>query len=144
MITAKTNRMLDLIRRTCMDLKDEYTIKTLHSSLVKSNLEYCSLVWCPFIKKNVNKLERIQRRATRFISKSHEPYDVRLSKLNVAVNSWAKTLVADVIFFFKALNGHLDFDFSQFLDFYSQEDRYLLRDFDTKSFKKEISKEKHT
>ena len=30
-------------------------------------------------------------------------------------------------FLFKAFNGHLDVDFSQFLDFYSQEDRYLLR-----------------
>ena len=41
---------------------------------------------------------------------------------------------------FKALNGHLDVDFSQFLDFYSQEDRYLLRHFDTKSLKKKYAR----
>ena len=35
-------------------------------------------------------------------------------------------------------NGHLDVAFSQFLDFYSQEDRYLLRHFDTKSLKRNM------
>ena len=72
-ITAKANRMLGLIKRTCMNLKDESTLKTLYCSLVRSNLDYCSDVWCPFKKRNVNKLERIQRRATRFILKSIEP-----------------------------------------------------------------------
>ena len=38
------------------------------------------------------------------------------------------------------LNGHLDVDYSQFLDFYSQEDRYLLRHFDTKSLKKKYAR----
>ena len=43
MITAKANRMLGLIKRTCMDLKDESTLKTSYCSLVRSNLEYCSV-----------------------------------------------------------------------------------------------------
>ena len=33
MITAKANRMLGLIKRTCTDLKDESTLKTLYCSL---------------------------------------------------------------------------------------------------------------
>ena len=56
MITAKANRMLCLIKRTCMDLKDESTLKTLYCSLVRSNLDYCSVVWYPFTKRKVNKL----------------------------------------------------------------------------------------
>ena len=36
--------------------------------------------------------------------------------------------------------GHLDVDFSQFLDFYSQEDCYLLRHFDSKSLKKKYAR----
>ena len=46
MITAKANRMLGLIKRTYMDLKDDdtsTTLKTLLCSLVGSNLEYCSV-----------------------------------------------------------------------------------------------------
>ena len=139
MITAKANRMLGLLKRTCKDLKDESTIKTLYCSLVRSNLEYCSVVWCPFTKRNVNKLERIQRRATRFILKSNEPYNARLLKLNLLTLE-QRRFVDDVTFLFKTLNGHLDVDFSQFLDFYSQEDRYLLRHFDTKSLKKKYAR----
>ena len=55
-ITAKANRMLGLINRACMDLKDESTLKNLYCSLVRSNLEYCSVVWCLFTKRNVKKL----------------------------------------------------------------------------------------
>ena len=46
----------------------------------------------------------------------------------------------DVTFLFKARNGHLDVDFSQLLDFYSKEDRYLLRHFDTKLLKKKYAR----
>ena len=48
--------------------------------------------------------------------------------------------LADVTFLCKVPNGHLDVDFSQFLDFYCQEDGYLLRHFDTKSLKKKYAK----
>ena len=125
-----------------MDLKDESTLKTLYCSLVRSNLEYCSVVWCPFAKRNVNKLETLREFSVeqlRFILKSNEPYDIRLSKLNLLTLE-QRRFVADVTFLFKALNGHLDVEFSQFLDFYSQEDRYLLRHFDSKSLKKKYAR----
>ena len=83
MITAKADRMLGLIKRTCKDLKDTATLKTLFCSLVRSNLEYCSVIWSPFTKRNIDKLERIQLRATRFILKSNDQYDIRLRELNL-------------------------------------------------------------
>ena len=86
-----------------MDLKDKSTVKTLYCSLVRLNLENCSVVWCPFNKRKVNKLERIQRRATRFIFKLNEPYDVRLHKLNLSTFEH-RCFVVNVTF-------------SQFLDF---------------------------
>ena len=134
MITAKANRMLGLIKRTCKDLKDTTTLKTLYCSLVRSNLAYCSVVWSRFTKRNINKLERIQRRATKFILKSEEPYDVRLSKLKLLTLEQRRFLF-DVTFLFKALNGYMDVNFSQFSDFYCQEDRYSLLHFDTRSLK---------
>ena len=45
-IVSKANRMLGLIKRTCKGLDDLKTLRTLYcSSLVRSNLEYCSVVW---------------------------------------------------------------------------------------------------
>lgn len=61
----------------------QFSLKTLYCSLVRSNLEHCSVVWCPFTKRNKDKLERIQGGATGFILRSNEQHYVRLSKLNL-------------------------------------------------------------
>ena len=47
----------------------------LFTALVRLNLEYCLMVWSPYTKRNIDKLERVQRRATKFILKSDDPYD---------------------------------------------------------------------
>ena len=39
-ITAKANRVLGLVKRTCRDLKDIDTMNTLYCSLVRPLLEY--------------------------------------------------------------------------------------------------------
>ena len=139
MITAKANRMLGLIKSKCKDLKDAATLKTLFCSIVRSNLEYCSVVWSPFTKRNIDKLERIQRRATKFILKSNDQYDILLRELNLLTLEQRRFLF-DVTFLFKALNGYMDVDFSQFLDFYCQEDRYSFRHFDNRSLKKRFAR----
>ena len=70
---------------------------------------------------------------------NHDPHDVRLHKLNLLTLE-QRRFVDDVTFLLNALSGHLDVDFSQFLDFYSQEHRYILRHFDTKSLKKKYAR----
>ena len=46
-------------------------------------LEYCTVVWSPYTARNVDKLERIQRRATKFILKTDVEYDTRRERLNL-------------------------------------------------------------
>ena len=92
-----------------------------------------------FTKRNIDKLERIQRRATKFILKSNDQYDIRLRELNLLTLEQRRFLF-DVTFLFKALNGYMDVDFSQFLDFYCQEDHYLFRHFDHRSLKKRLAR----
>lgn len=120
MITARANRMLGLIKRTCQDLKDTATLKTLYCSLVRSNnycLKYCLVAWSPFTKRNIDKLERIQHiMATKFILKSNEPYEAQLSKFKLLTIE-RRHFLFDVTFLFTALSGYTHVDFSQFLDF---------------------------
>ena len=130
MITAKANRMLGLIKRTCKDLKDTATLKTWYCSLVRSNLEYCSVVWSPFTKRNIDKLERI---------KSNDQYDIRLSKLKLLTLEQRRFLFG-VTFLFKALSGYMNGYFSPFLDFYFREDHYSFRHFDNRSLKKRFAR----
>ena len=73
-VVSKANRMLSLIKKNCKGLDDPKTLRTLYCSLVRSNLEYCSVVWSPYTKRNTGKLERVQRRATELILKSDNPY----------------------------------------------------------------------
>ena len=74
---------LGLVQRTCRDLKDIDTMKTLYRSLVRPLLEYSWKTWKPHAKRNIDKLEAVQRRATRWITKSDDDYDTILSKLKL-------------------------------------------------------------
>ena len=58
-------------------------MKTLYRSLVRPLLEYSWETWKPHTKRNINKLEAVQRKATRWISKSDDVYDTILFKLKL-------------------------------------------------------------
>ena len=45
--------------------KNPQLFSKLYKSLVRPILEYCSPVWCPHLKKDLNTLEKVQRRASR-------------------------------------------------------------------------------
>ena len=64
-ISAKANRVLGLVKRTCRDLNDIDTMKTLYCSLAKPLLEYLCGIWNPHTKRNIDRLEAVQQRATR-------------------------------------------------------------------------------
>ena len=41
---------------------------TAYISLIRSTLEYSSVIWDPYLQKDIDKLEKVQRQAARFIS----------------------------------------------------------------------------
>ncbi len=65
MITAKVNKMLGLVKRTCSLLTETKMRRSLYLSLVKSQLCYGTEIWSPSNLSLKIKIERIQRRATR-------------------------------------------------------------------------------
>ena len=123
--------MLGLIKRTCKGLDDPRTLCTLYCSLVRSNLEYCSVVWSPYTKRNTDKLERVQRIATKFILKTDDPYDIHLKKLNLMSLEKRRSLI-DMTFLYKVLTckGNIDIDISKIIDFHSEADRFSVRSMD--------------
>ena len=61
------NQILRLISRT-ITYKEKQLIVPLYKAIVRPHLEYCIQAWRPYRKKDIDKVERIQQRATKMIS----------------------------------------------------------------------------
>ena len=66
-ITAKAGAMLGLLKRNLKHCPMECK-KLGYISLVRSNLEYAASIWDPYQQGDIDRLEKVQRRAARFIS----------------------------------------------------------------------------
>ena len=61
---SKGNQILGLIRRNITH-KEKKLIIPLYNAIIRPHLEYCVQAWRPYRKKDIDTLERIQRRATK-------------------------------------------------------------------------------
>jgi hypothetical protein len=79
----KANTIVGLIRRSFSHL-DANLFKILFASYVRPHLEYAQAVWAPHLKKHINMIENVQRRATKSIDgfKNLSPQE-RLEKLKL-------------------------------------------------------------
>lgn len=79
-------------------------------------LEYCSSVWSPCLKKDIRRLESVQKTFTRILyyralpdpayPHTLPPYHTRLSELNLK-SLFYRRIQADVVLAFKILKGEL-------------------------------------
>ena len=77
------NRVWGEIRHSFRYMNN-FTFKLLFQSMVRPHLEYGACVWNPFLKKDIQKVEGVQRRATKSVfGLGKLEYDARLNKLNM-------------------------------------------------------------
>ncbi len=59
-------------------------IKKIITAFIRPTLEYTAVVWSPHLKKHIDKLEKVQRSATRWVpSLRNLSYEERLKKLQL-------------------------------------------------------------
>ena len=114
-VVKTANRILGMIYRTVC-YKTKNVILQLYKSLVRPHLEYCVQAWRPYLKKDINLIEKVQRRATRMIPALHKmPYELRLKELKLTTLE-TRRLRGDLIEVFKILKGFEEVDSSYFFE----------------------------
>ena len=116
-ITAKANKALGLVKRTCMDFKDITRLRTLYRSLVRPLPKYSCETWNPQTQRNYNRIEAIQRRATKFILKYNEDYNIRLKTIRFTKFIIIGDLAGMLYFYFNLMKEHYNIDISDKLLF---------------------------
>ena len=66
-ITTRANKTLGLLRLTLKSCSP-YIKNIAYKTLVRPQLEYCSPIWDPYEKGHILLLEKVQRRAARFVT----------------------------------------------------------------------------
>lgn len=103
----KANSIMGIIRRSFTYL-DETTFLHLYKSLVRPHLEYGNQAWCPHLRKHIDSIENVQRRATKLIPGFRDlSYPERLQRLKLPTLAYRR-LRGDLIETFKLATGRYD------------------------------------
>lgn len=114
-ITNSALKALGFIMRNCSTFSNELALKQLYFALVRSKLEYCSLIWFPIYDEYKLKVENIQRRFLKFLNLKiwgfypQRGYDHSILLNNFNVQSLeARRIINSQLFLYKLLHNLVD------------------------------------
>jgi len=73
---ASANRILGMIRRAFYSMSGDLFM-FLYKTYVRPHLEYCVQLWCPYLAKDIDILEKVQVRATKLVKGLERLLDCR-------------------------------------------------------------------
>ena len=113
---SKGNQVLGMIRRN-ITYKEKCFIVPLYKAIVRPHLEYCIQAWSPYLRKDIDMLEKIQRRATKLIPGLRDlRYEERLKECGLTTLETRRLRGGDQIEVFKILNGYENIDSNIFFE----------------------------
>ena len=103
-VASNGNQMFGLICRN-ITYKENKLIIPLYKAIVRPHLEYCIQAWRPYHKKDMDTLERLQRRATKMIPELRDVgYEERLNEYGLATLVTRRLRDDQIVF--KKMNGN--------------------------------------
>jgi ribonuclease P/MRP protein subunit RPP40 len=103
-----------MIRRSFTHL-DEKLLVQLFVGLIRPHLEYGNCVWNPIYKNDINRIEKIQRRATKMVPNLRDmPYEERLRVTKLPSLAYRR-LRGDMIEVYKYLHNKYNVNSNQLL-----------------------------
>ena len=110
----RANMMMAIIRRAFINL-DRETFILLYKSLVRTHMDFASAIWFPYKTKYIEKIEGVQRRATKLVAEvKHLSYPERLKCLKLPTLSFRRQR-GDMIELYKIIHGKYDLEVTGFL-----------------------------
>ena len=105
-IISKARRLVGMLYRNFYQWSSPDSLLKLYLSLIRPHLEYAVQVWNPYLVKDIQKLEAMQRFALRMCLKQwNSSYTDLLRESEVPELTKRKFL--NVMYFYKTINGHI-------------------------------------
>ena len=90
---------------------------------MRPKLEYCVQFWSPYYRKDIEKLEKIQRRVTKMIPRlKNKTYEERLDELNL-FSLTKRRIRGDLIEVFKIFKGYSNLNVNKYFNIDSSNTR---------------------
>ena len=111
---SKGNQVLGRIRRN-ITYKETSLIIPLYKAIFRPHLEYCIQAWSPYLRKYIDMIEKIQRRANKLIPGLRDlTYEERLKECGLTTLE-TRRLRGDQIEVLNILNGYENIDSNIFV-----------------------------
>jgi len=101
---SNARKLLAMVRRTFRNL-DKEDLNLLYKVYIRPHMEYSIQAWSPYLAKDIETLERVQRTATRLVPELRKyPYTERLQRLGLPTLKTRRER-GDMIEVFKIMTG---------------------------------------
>lgn len=110
---ASATKVLGMLKRTFPVFSRELFV-FLYKTYVRPLMEYCVQLWSPYLSRDIDALEKVQRRATKLVKPLAKlSYESRLKELKI-YSLYCRRQRGDLIETYKLLNGYYDVDWNMF------------------------------